>query len=129
VSARGKIGGREAVAINPTDATARGIADGDVVRVHNGRGACLAGALVTDAVAPGVVRLSCGAWYDPADGSEAPLCAHGNANVLTYDRGTSKLGQAPSSGTTMVEIERWRAAAPAPPVHAFVPPAIAEDAA
>jgi biotin/methionine sulfoxide reductase len=127
VSARGKIGGREAVAINPADAKARGIADGDIVRVHNGRGACLAGALVTDAVSPGVLRLSCGAWYDPADDGEAPLCAHGNVNVLTYDRGTSKLGQAPSSGTVMVEIERWNGAVPA--VHAFVPPAIVGDAA
>ena len=71
----GKVAGREAVAINPADAAARGIADGDVVRVHNARGACLAGAMLTDAVSPGVVRLSCGAWYDPADAGEAPLRA------------------------------------------------------
>ncbi len=118
VSARGKVAGREAVAINPADAKARGIADGDVVRVHNARGACLAGALVTDAMAPGVVRLSCGAWYDPC-GPDA-TCAHGNANVLTFDRGTSSLGQGPSCATTLVEIEKWTE--PAPPVRAFVPP-------
>jgi biotin/methionine sulfoxide reductase len=41
------------------------------------------------------------------------------ANVLTRDRGTSKLAQGPSSATTTVEIER--ATAP-PPVGAFVPP-------
>jgi biotin/methionine sulfoxide reductase len=28
----------------------RGIVDGDVVRVHNERGACLAGVVVTDAI-------------------------------------------------------------------------------
>jgi biotin/methionine sulfoxide reductase len=124
VSAQGKIAGREAVAINPVDAAPRGIADGDVVRLHNGRGACLAGATVTDSVSPGVVRLACGAWYDPdPDG----MCAHGNANVLTFDRGTSKLGQGPSSATVLVEIERWIAAAP--PVGAFVPPVIAGTAA
>src|SRR6266571_4106872 len=44
----------------------RAIAAGDVVRVFNARGACFAGAMVTDTVRPGVVRLSCGAWYDPA---------------------------------------------------------------
>ena len=46
--------------------------DGDVVRVHNARGSCLAGAIVSDAVSAGVVKLSCGAWYDPADASERP---------------------------------------------------------
>jgi biotin/methionine sulfoxide reductase len=124
VSAQGKVAGREAVAINPADAAPRGIADGDVVRLHNGRGDCLAGAVVTDSVSPGVARLSCGAWYDPGpDG----MCAHGNPNVLTFDRGTSKLGQGPSSATVLVEIERWTG--PVPPVGAFVPPVIAEDAA
>ncbi len=58
VSARGKIAGREAVAIHPEDAQRRRIADGDLVRVFNARGACLAGAEVTEAVRPGVVRLS-----------------------------------------------------------------------
>jgi biotin/methionine sulfoxide reductase len=127
VSARGKVGGREAVAINPADAAARGIADGDVVRLFNDRGACLAGAALTDSVAPGVLRLSCGAWYDPADANGDAVCVHGNANVLTRDRGTSKLGQGPTSATVLVEIERT--VAPAPPVRAFVPPALAETAA
>ena len=48
---------------------------------------------------------------------------HGNANVLTHDRGTSKLSQGPSSGTNMVEIERWTE--PLPPVRAFEPPEVA----
>jgi biotin/methionine sulfoxide reductase len=124
VSAQGKVAGREAVAINPADAASRGIADGDVVRLHNGRGACLAGAVVTDSVSAGVVRLACGAWYDP--GSD-DTCVHGNANVLTFDRGTSKLGQGPSCATVLVEVERWTDAVPL--VRAFVPPAMAGDAA
>jgi biotin/methionine sulfoxide reductase len=120
VSARGKVNGREALAINPADADARGIADGDVVRVFNARGACFAGAVVTDAVHSGVVRLSCGAWYDPASDADGAACAHGNANVLTRDHGTSRLGQGPSSATALVEVERTTAP---PPVRAFVPPA------
>ena len=126
VSQSGKVAGREAVAINPQDAARRGIAEGDVVRVFNGRGACLAGATITDAVSPGVLRLSCGAWYDPADGSENAVCAHGNANVLTRDRGTSRLGQGPSSATVLVEIEPCTA--PIPAVMAFTPPPMAADA-
>ncbi|MGH7046094.1 MAG: molybdopterin-dependent oxidoreductase [Stellaceae bacterium] len=125
VSTRGKIAGREALAINPADAQARGIAAGDVVRVFNARGACYAGTLVTDAVRPGVVRLSCGAWYDPESEADGAACAHGNANVLTRDHGTSRLSQGPSSATTLVEVER--AAAP-PPVAAFTPPRIVTDA-
>jgi biotin/methionine sulfoxide reductase len=120
VSAGGKVAGREAIEINPADAKTRGIADGDVVRVHNARGACLAGAIVSDAISPGVVKLSCGAWYDPADDSERALCRHGNANVLTRDQGTSKLAQGPSSATALVEVERFTGAPP--PVSAFVPP-------
>jgi biotin/methionine sulfoxide reductase len=122
VSARGKVAGREAIHINPVDAGARGIAAGDVVLVRNDRGACLAGAVVTDAVRPGVVRLSCGAWYDPQDEAADGLCRHGNANVLTRDRGTSKLAQGPSSATATVEIERY--AQTAPPVGAFTPPPV-----
>ena len=115
VSAGGKVAGREAITINPADAAARGIKDGDVVRVFNGRGACLAGAIVSDAISAGVVRLSCGAWYDPADDGEQALCRHGNANVLTRDQGTSKLAQGPSSATALVEVERWSADARADP--------------
>jgi biotin/methionine sulfoxide reductase len=120
VSAVGKVAGREAIAIHPEDARRRGIADGDLVRVFNARGACLAGAQLTDAIRPGVVRLSCGAWYDPATPDDGAICAHGNANMLTRDRGTSRLGQGPTCATTLVEIERWSAAAPE--VRAFAPP-------
>ena len=80
------------------------------------RGACFAGVVVTDAVHPGVVRLACGAWYDPASDADDAPCAHGNANVLTRDHGTSRLSQGPSSATALVEVERC---AEPPPVRAF----------
>jgi biotin/methionine sulfoxide reductase len=123
VSGGGKVSGREAITLNPVDAKARGISDGDVVRVHNARGSCLAGAIVSDTISAGVVKLSCGAWYDPADVSELAMCLHGNPNVLTRDQGTSKLGQGPSSATALVEVERWTGKAE--PVGAFVPPRVA----
>ena len=122
ISARGKIAGREAVVLHPDDAQQRGIKDGDVVRVHNARGACLAGVMLSEAMLPGVAKLSCGAWYDPAGDADDAVCVHGNANMLTHDRGTSKLSQGPSSGSTMVEIERWNEALP--PVRAFTPPVV-----
>ena len=123
VSAAGKVAGREAVAINPEDAKRRGITEGDVVRVYNARGSCLAGAVLTDAVRPGVLRLSCGAWYDPAESDDNAICVHGNANILTRDHGTSKLGQGPTCATTLVDVERWLGSVP--PIRAFQPPLFA----
>ncbi|MDX2222506.1 MAG: molybdopterin-dependent oxidoreductase, partial [Rhodospirillaceae bacterium] len=56
-----KVQGREPAWINPADAAARGIKAGDVVRLFNDRGSCLAGAVVTDSVRAGVVQLATGA--------------------------------------------------------------------
>ena len=89
-----KIGGREPVRLHPQDAAARGIRNGDIVRLYNDRGACLAGAVISAALRPGVVQLGTGAWYDPLDpAADDPLCVHGNPNVLTADVGTSRLAQ------------------------------------
>jgi len=116
-----KVSGREPVRIHPQDAAARNIRDGDVVRLYNDRGACLAGAVLSDALRPGVIQLSTGAWYDPDDPeAESPLCVHGNPNVLTRDIGTSRLAQGCTGQLSLVEIERFDG--PPPPVKAFDPP-------
>jgi biotin/methionine sulfoxide reductase len=125
VSRGAKVANREALWMHPQDASARGIADGDVVRVYNDRGACLAGVVVTEAIRPGVVQLATGAWFDPADPSEiGSLDKHGNPNVLTLDKGTSKLAQSSIAQTALVEVERYVGDPPA--VTAFAPPAVAE---
>jgi biotin/methionine sulfoxide reductase len=122
-----KVAGREPIRIHPADAEARGIRDGDVVRVFNDRGACLAGAVVTDAVRPSVVNLSTGAWFDPIDPSDdTATCAHGNPNALTTDRGTSRLAQGSTGQHTLVQIERFEGEAPA--VQAHTPPRFAARA-
>jgi biotin/methionine sulfoxide reductase len=98
ISAADKIGGREALKMHPADAAARGLAEGQVVRVHNARGACLAGLRLDEGVLPGVVLMATGAWFDPLEpGMPGSLCVHGNPNVLTADVGTSALGQGPSA--------------------------------
>ena len=120
-SQRAKVAGREAIQMHPDDAAARGIAAGDVVRVFNDRGACLAGAVLTSAVRHGVVRLPTGAWFDPVpEAGPAPLCAHGNPNVLTADRPSSRLSQGCAGQHALVEIERWPGEPP--PVSAGAPP-------
>jgi len=118
-----KINGREPVVIHPQDARERNITDGGLVRLYNARGACLCAAVVSDAVRPGVLQLSTGAWYDPpASGIESVSCLHGNPNVLTRDEGTSRLAQGPSALSCLVDIEVYEGVPE--PVSAFTPPVI-----
>jgi biotin/methionine sulfoxide reductase len=113
LSTAAKIAGREPIRMHPGDAADRTLEDGQVVRVFNDRGACLAGLLVSDAVRPGVVQLSTGAWFDP---DATGMCRHGNPNVLTQDVGTSSLAQGCTGQLALVEVEAYTAA---PPVQAF----------
>ena len=123
ISRQAKIKGHEGVSLHPDDASARGISDGDRVRVFNGRGSCLCGAIVSDQIRPGVALIPTGAWFDPGD--DQISCKHGNPNVLTSDRGTSRLAQGPAAHSCLVEIEKWQGEDPA--VTAFVPPPIIEQ--
>lgn len=117
-SRAGKVAGREPVYLNPADAAARGIADGDVVELFNDRGRCLAGAILSEAIMPGVARLATGAWYDPGRDQER----HGNPNVLTLDRGASSLSQGCVAQTCLIDIRRFDGVPP--PVTIFSPPEI-----
>lgn len=120
VSRAGKVDGREPLTMHPDDAAARSLSDGDVVRVFNERGACLASVVVDDVVRPSVVQISTGAWFDPADADG--MCKHGNPNAVTRDKGTSRLAQGPTAHTCMVQVERYEGEPP--PVTAFEPPVI-----
>jgi biotin/methionine sulfoxide reductase len=106
-----KIAGREPARMHPSDAQARGLRDGDLVRLFNDRGACLAGLSVDDAVRPGVIQLSTGAWYDP-DPADPGFCRHGNPNVLTADLPSSSLSQGCAGQLALVEVEAYRGTAP-----------------
>jgi biotin/methionine sulfoxide reductase len=106
-----KIAGREPVRLHPADAAARGLRDGDLVRIFNDRGACLAGLAVDDALRPGVAQLSTGAWYDP-DPDNPGFCRHGNPNVLTADRPSSTLSQGCTGQLALVEVEPYRGVPP-----------------
>jgi len=52
--------------IHPEDAEPRGIADGDVILVHNERGSVLVGAMVTERIIPGALSIDHGAKMDLA---------------------------------------------------------------
>ena len=118
-----KIQNREPVEINPIDAENRGLKNGDVVKLFNDRGACLAGVIIQKKVMPGVAQISTGAWYDPQYPTKPnSICKHGNPNILTRDKGTSKLGQGPIAHSCLIEIERFNDKLPK--VTAHEPPSI-----
>jgi anaerobic dimethyl sulfoxide reductase subunit A len=90
--------------INPADAAARGLKDGDPVRVFNDRGAIVLPCRVTNRIMPGVVDIPQGAWWTPdTDGVDR----RGSINVLTSERWTPfAFGNA--QHTIMVQAERER---------------------
>ncbi|WP_425528697.1 molybdopterin-dependent oxidoreductase [Rhodococcus maanshanensis] len=118
-----KVQGREPIRLHPDDAAARGIADGDVVRVFNDRGACLAGAVLDEGVRERVVQLATGAWFDPLDPADpSSMCVHGNPNVLTADVGTSSLSRGCTGQHVLVQVERFDGELP--PIRAYDPPTV-----
>ena len=108
------VNNREPIWINTKDAKAKGIKNGDLVRVFNERGQILTGAIVTDSIKEGVVKVDEGAWYAPAEpGVEGSICTNGSPNVLTIDIPSSKLANGNISHTALVNIEKFKGKAPA----------------
>ena len=101
--------GEPVLEMHATDAQARAIADGDLVRIFNDRGATLARAVVggVDGAAararPGVVN-GLGVWWRKygRDGT--------NVNELTHQRLTD-IGRSPSFYDCLVQVERAAASA------------------
>ena len=88
--------------INPIDAVARGLQDGDLARVWNDRGELVIHARLTERILPGVVDIPQGAWWNPdAHGLDLGGCI----NVLTSQRWTP-LAFATTQHTIMVEVEK-----------------------
>ncbi len=88
--------------LNPTDAAARGIADGDVVLVRSRQGRMRIAAQVTEEIMPGVASLLQGTWPAlDADGTETAGCA----NVLTSTEPTLP-SHGPRTHSVQVQVEK-----------------------
>ncbi len=90
--------GTPSVMVAAPDASARGIADGDAVRVESARGAARFTARVTDATRPGVVVVEGIWWHRFHPGGRS-------VNVLTDDRVTD-MGGGPAFHSNLVEVSR-----------------------
>lgn len=94
----------QAVWMNPADAGARGLKDGDMALVWNDRGRMKIPVRVTDRIMAGVAAVSQGAWYRPdKDGRDTG----GSINVLTSQRPTPYAKGNPQH-TNLVEVKRVR---------------------
>jgi anaerobic selenocysteine-containing dehydrogenase len=88
--------GTPTVMLAPADALARGVADGDTVRVESARGAATFTARVTDATRPGVAVIEGIWWHRFHPGGRG-------VNMLTDDRLTD-MGGGPALHSNLVEV-------------------------
>lgn len=89
--------------INPKDAAAREIADGDLVEVFNGRGRVRIPAVVTERIVPGVVAMSQGGWFTP---DKEGVDTRGSINVLTSAANPSPLAKGNPQHTNLAEVKK-----------------------
>ena len=90
------------VIINPADASARSIKNGDTVLVLNDRGTIQRKANVSERVPTGVVALPQGSWYNVGpDGVDRGSCV----NTLTVDT-IDRLGGSGTYNSALVEVKK-----------------------
>jgi len=101
----------EPILMNPIDANARGLKDGDVVRVFNDRGQILNAVKLTGKIVPGVVNVCYGSWPDFVEpGTYGSLDRAGNSNILTPLRppiGIQEHALNQAWNSVLVQVERW----------------------
>ncbi|SCL53147.1 molybdopterin-containing oxidoreductase family protein [Micromonospora chersina] len=110
------------VHLHPDDAAARGLADGDAVRVHNDRGAFLAAVALDEATRPGLAFTYKAYWARLSPGRST-------VNAVTAVRDTD-LGEAPTFHDCRVEVAPVPAEllVPEPPADTATVPAPAAPA-
>jgi len=91
----------QSVEMNASDARARGIKYGDIVRVFNDRGMIMLPAKVTNRIIPGVVNIPEGAWFKL---DKNGIDREGNPNFLTKDQNSP--GGAYCTNTSLVQVEK-----------------------
>ena len=94
----------EPVWLNPEEAAARGIRQGDIVKVFNERGIVLGGAYVTERLMPKVMYMDHGSRWDPI--IPGKLDRGGAINTITPHNVTSKKATGMVVSGFLVEVEK-----------------------
>jgi trimethylamine-N-oxide reductase (cytochrome c) len=94
--------------LNPNDARARGIADGELVRAFNDRGSVILAAQLTERLAPGTVHCyeSCADYLPLGEPGASPDIA-GCINILTNKRFITPTSTAMSNNSCLIQVEKW----------------------
>jgi trimethylamine-N-oxide reductase (cytochrome c) len=94
--------------LNHEDATRRGIAQHDLVRLYNDRGAVICAAVLTGRVLAGVVHsYTSAAIYEPV-GTPGNMADRGGCvNTLTPKRHMTAFTSASSPNSCLIEVEKW----------------------
>ena len=97
------------IRIHPSDASARGITDGDIIKIYNDRGAVLGMAHVTERIRPGVVHsYEASSKYDPVDpGKSGSVDKGGCVNLLTPSRMISRNAPGMAPNSCLMEVSKW----------------------
>ena len=95
------------IRLNPEDAEARGIAEGDLVRAYNDRGSVILCARVTGKIRPGTAHSfeSCADYSPTGEQGHSPDRA-GCVNILTSKRFITPTSPGQACNTCLIEVER-----------------------
>lgn len=94
-----------AIWMNPKDAEARGIEDGELVEVFNDRGVVRIPANVTERIIEGACAMSQGGWYTPdKDGVDT----RGSINVLTFADKPTPIAKGNPQHSNLVDIRKCK---------------------
>lgn len=93
------------VVMNPIDAEARGIKDGEKVVVFNRRGGVMLPARVTPRIMPGVITIPQGAWYKPTMVNGMRIDVGGCINTLAGHR-PSAYAKGNAQHNILVEVRK-----------------------
>lgn len=95
--------------IHPVDAAARGIGDGDIIKLFNDRATVLCVAVVTERIRQGVVHsYASSARYDPLEpGNPNSIERGGCVAMLTSARMLSKNVAGMAANSCLIEIAPW----------------------
>jgi trimethylamine-N-oxide reductase (cytochrome c) len=94
--------------LNTTDAAARGISDGDLIRAFNDRGSVILAAQLTERVPSGTVHSyeSC-ADYEPLGEPGYSPDTSGCVNILTSKRYITPTSTGMASNSCLIQVEKW----------------------